>query len=310
MSTHSENNDLITKPTIIITSLGRTGTKFFQLLFEEIVPDSTSLHEPDYLNFGQYRGWGERIRQVVRQLRESGVSNLVVRKSLGKWSLIRLSHARVRGELDYAKALQQVLNQRRKFVHSQCGSVYVESSSAYYGIIDVLKDACAQHRAVYIVRDGRDWVQSKMNWGTMYVKGRFRRLVSSTWPSALEFPDDPYQAKWETMSRFEKLCWAWVKLNGYALATIRENPNARVFRFDHLFESEDRYHHLKNLVDFVRAFPHCELTITGSWEGWLERPVHESVPRFPSWEEWSEEQKQQFRAICSPLMERLGYESY
>jgi hypothetical protein len=88
MSTHSENNDLITKPTIIITSLGRTGTKFFQLLFEEIVPDSTSLHEPDYLNFGQYRGWGERIRQVVRQLRESGVSNLVVRKSLGKWSLI------------------------------------------------------------------------------------------------------------------------------------------------------------------------------------------------------------------------------
>jgi hypothetical protein len=303
----SEEPTTISKPTVIITSLGRTGTKFFQLLFEEVVPDSTSLHEPDYLNFGQYRGWGERIGQVVRQLRESGVYNLAVRKSLGKWSLIELSHARVRGELDYAEAVQQVLSQRRRFVRSQRGSVYIESSSAYYGLIDVLEGAYARHRAVYIIRDGRDWVQSKMNWGTMYVKGGVRRLVSSTWPSAMEFADDPHRAKWEKMSRFERLCWAWVKLNEYALATIHENPNARVFRFDHLFESEDRYHHLRELIDFATALPHTELTSTGSWEGWLEKPVHQSAPRFPSWGEWSEECKQQFRAICGRLMERLGY---
>jgi hypothetical protein len=299
---------MIKKPTIIITTLGRTGTKFFHELFEEIIPDTTSLHEPDYLNFGQYRGARKRIRQAIRQIQESGASNLIIRKSLGKWSLIELSDARVRRELGYAEAVQQVLNQRREFIQSQSGSVYVESSSAYYGLIDVLKDVYEQHRIVYIIRDGRDWVRSKMNWGKMYDKGRIRSIFSHTWPTALEIESDSYRAKWGTMSIFEKRCWAWVRLNEYALGTIQENPSARVFRFEDVFQSEDRYQHLEDLVQFVTTFPHAEPIATGSLEGWLDRQIHQSVARFPPWEEWSTEHKQQFRTICGPLMRKLDYE--
>ncbi len=232
---------MIKKPSIIVTSLGRTGTLFFQALFQDIIPNGTSLHEPDYLNFGQYHGTGERIRQVIRQVRESGVSNLIIKKSLGKWSLLKLSNARLRGELGYTEAVEQVLKQPREFVHSRSGLVYTESSAAYRGLIDVLKDVYEQHRVVYIIRDGRDWVQSKMNFGTMYNKGRIRRVVSRTWPTAFEFEHDPYHSKWATMSRFERICWAWTRLNEYTLDTIRGNPYARVFRFEDIFKSKDKY---------------------------------------------------------------------
>jgi hypothetical protein len=299
---------MIDKPSIIVTSLGRTGTKFFQLLFEELITDGTSLHEPDYFNFGQYRGAGERIRQAIRQMREAGVSNLVVRKSLGHWSLVELSDARVRGELGYAEAVRRVLDQRREFVRSRSGSVYVESSSAYYGLIDVLKDVYRQHRVVYLVRDGRDWVQSKMNWGRMYAKGGIGGLLSHTWPTALDVADDPYQSRWGSMSRFDRLCWAWVRLNEYALAAIQENPNARLFHFEGLFRSEDRYRYLEDLVRFSTTFPRAEPIAVGPFDGWLERQVHQSEARFPPWEGWSAEHRQQFEAICGPLMRDLGYE--
>jgi len=299
---------MIKKPSIIITSLGRTGTKFFYTLFREIIPDGTSLHEPDVFNIVQYRETGERIRQILKQIREAGVYNMIIRKALGKWSLIKLSDARVRGELGYTEAVQQVLSQREKFVHSRSGHVYIESSAAYYGLIDVLKDVYEHHRVAYIIRDGRDWVQSWMNWGEMYSKGKIRSLVAHTWPTASEIEGDPYGAKWKAMSRFEKVCWAWARLNEYALRTIQENPNARIFRFEDIFKSENRYQHLEELVQFVTAFPDAGQIVTAPLDGWLDRQIHKSSPRFPSWEKWSAEQKQQFRAICGPLMEKLGYE--
>jgi hypothetical protein len=298
---------MIEKPTIVITSLGRTGTKFFYALFREIIPDGTSLHEPDVLNIVQYQGAGERVRQVLAQVREAGALNLIVRKALGKWGLIELSDARVRGELGYAEAAKQVLGQREGFVSSRSGSVYIEANVGYYGLIDVMKDVCMHSRTVYIVRDGRDWVRSHMNWGQMYGKGRFRRLLAHTWPTALEIAQDSYGLRWGSMSRFEKLCWAWAKLNAYALATVQENPDAKVFRFEDVFHSQHRYQHLADLVQFAMTFPHAERIATGPLEGWLEKRIHTSFSEFPNWEEWSIEQKRQFEILCGPLMKELNY---
>lgn len=300
---------MIQKPTIIITSLGRTGTKFFQEFFADVVPEATSLHEPDYLNFGQYGGINERIKQVVRQIRESGFLNLVIRKSLGRWDLIRISDRRLRGTLGYADAARQVLAQRRQFVRSRPGSVYIESSSAYFGLVDVLKDVYREHRVVYVVRDGRDWVRSKMNFGTMYEKGKIRSIISYTWPTAWDIEGDPYQSRWATMSRFEKICWAWSKLNQYALETVQQNPNAKVFRFENIFNSEDRYRHLAHLVEFSTNMPGLRLVPSQALQGWLDENIHVSNKAFPSWADWSASRKQRFLDICGPLMEQLGYGS-
>jgi hypothetical protein len=298
---------MIEKPAIIVTSLGRTGTKFFHTLFQEAVSDGTSLHEPDVLNVVQYEGTGERVRQFLKQVREAGAYNLIVRKALGRWSLVELSDARVRGTLSYAEAVRRVLSQRGEFVRSRPGAVYVEASIGYYGLIDVLRDVYRHCRVVYVIRDGRDWVRSHMNWGQMYGKGKIRSLIAHTWPAACEIPDDPYRARWQSLSRFERICWAWVRLNGYALGTVEESPYASVFRFEDVFHSEDRYRHLADLVRFATALPYVAQFATSSLEGWLDRQIHTSSPQFPSWEGWSMEQRQQFETICGPLMRELNY---
>jgi hypothetical protein len=301
---------MITKPTIIISSLGRTGTKFFQVLFRNLIADCTSLHEPDILNITQYQGTGQRVREVIAQIRECGAHNLIIRKALGKWSLLELSDARVRGELTYDEAVRQVLDQREAFVSSRFGSVYVESSIAYYGLIDVVKAAYEHHRVGYMIREGRDWVTSRMNFGQgggFYDKGRIKGLVAHTWPTASQIRGDPYGAKWGAMSRFEKLCWVWATFNEYAIRTVETNTSARVFRFEDVFEAKDRYEHLREMTGFLTTVPGHGSPAVGALDGWLDRKIHRSSGSFPPWPSWSKEQRRTFREICGPLMERLGY---
>lgn len=299
---------MIEKPTVIITSLGRTGTLFFATLFRQLLPDSTSLHEPDYFNFGQYRSLREKTTEAIRQIRESGFCNLTIRKALGRWNLRAVSDARVCGRLTRSDAVDRILAQRETFASSRRGSIYVESSSALYGLIDVLPDVFSEHRVIYLVRDGRDWIRSMMNFtaAVMYGKTRLQSLVSPDWPTAAELKDGRFAAKWSSMSVFEKLCWAWTRLNGYALDSVCENPHARVFRFEDVFKGDDRYDYLQELVTFATSFPDVRLSRQG-FNTCLEQEVHGSSTGFPRWEDWSIDQKRQYRATCGALMERLGY---
>lgn len=298
---------MIEKPTIIVTSLGRTGTKFFAALFSEVLPTATSLHEPDTFTLFEYKGTGERIRQVIRQMRESGFHNLLSIEALRSGSLIEISDARVRSELGYAEAIRKLVKQRSRFIDSEEGSAYVESSIAYYGLIDVLKHACKDHRVAYVVRDARDWVRSNMDWGEIYGKGKIRQLIAHTWPTAPEIRGDPYATQWDDMSRFERLCWAWGRLNAYALETVKENPSARVYRFEDIFYSSERYQHLEDMTRFLMGLPGVEPVASDSLRGWLDRRIHKGNAQFPSWEEWTTKQKQSLTTLCGPLIEKLGY---
>jgi hypothetical protein len=300
---------MIEKPTIVITSLGRTGTKFFADFFREALSDSTSLHEPDLFTTGELRNEGAGISHLLEQIREVGPLYMLIKKPLGKWSLSQLSDARVRGDLDHDKAVRETLRQRAAFIQSRQGTVYVESSTAYYGLIDLLPRVFAHHRLAYVIRDGRDWVRSWTNWGErggMYTKGRIRSIFARNWPTALDVEDE-YGARWESMPWFEKLCWAWSRLNVYALNSARDNPDARVFRFEDVFRSPDRYQHLSELVGFATDMPGVAPVPPEALEGWLDRKVHTSSGAFPDWGEWSGEQRATFSSICGPLMEQLGY---
>jgi hypothetical protein len=299
---------MIKKPTIIVTSLGRTGTQFFSALFTDILPDSASLHEPDVFNFLQYEGTNERLRQTVKQIRQVGFHHLFVRKALGRGSVIKLSDLRVCGRLEYSEAARRLLKQRSTFVGSREGSVYIEANAGYYGVLDVLDDVFVHHKAAYIVRDGREWVRSNMNWGQMYNKGKIRRFLAHTWPAASEMEEDPFRSEWNSMSRFERICWAWIRLNEYALRTIEENPDARVFRFEEIFKANGRHQHLTELVSFATDMPGVGPVPPRALDGWLDRKIHGSSGDFPAWPEWSSEHRGQFSEICRPLMEALDYE--
>lgn len=303
------NGTMIRKPTIIVTSLGRTGTKFFAEFFKHVIPNVTSLHEPDVFTTSDIRYEG--LGHIIKQFREAGILNMLARKLYRKWNLIELSDARVRGGLSYEVAVAKTIAQRQKFISMQPGNVYVESSIVYYGLIDVLEDVFIDVRSIYFVRDGRSWVRSWMDWveqGGMYNKGKLRSLVAHTWPTALEFDDDPYHAKWSNMSRFERLCWGWAKLNEYAVRSVAKSESARLFRFEDIFLAKNRGDYLADMFSFLGDLPGVAPVAPSALEKWIGQPVHKSKPGFPSWENWTTEQKQQFRTICGPLMDELAYD--
>lgn len=80
------------------------------------------------------------------------------------------------------------------------------------------------------------------------------------------------------------------------------------FEFEDIFEAENRYENLKELVDFATTFQDGTKLEYKPLDGWLDKKFHGSSGEFPSWENWTKEQKATFRHMCGPLMEELGYE--
>lgn len=300
---------MIDKPTVIITSLGRTGTLFFQKLFEASIPECTCLHEPDRLNFGQYKGLSNKTVQVFRQMGESGAFNLIFRKFLlSDWSIEAVSKGRITGASSDGEAKDRIVSQRKKFIQKQPGTLYIESSSAYYGVIDILTDVFSHHRLIYIIRDGREWVRSKMNFGTMYNKNKLQQRVSGNWPTAVEINDPIYGEKWDKISRFEKICWAWTALNQYALKCVEKNPYARVFRFEDIISAPEAAKNLSDLMNFATSLPLTIDMASSGLEDWVKQKIHSSQKAFPGWDQWSKEQINCFVRICGPLMQKVGYD--
>lgn len=298
---------MVEKPTAIISSTGRTGTLFFARLLGSCLHDATAVHEPDIFHFSIRKGKG--LRNAWRQLRRSGFMNLVVRKSLGRWCLVSISDRRLKGGLTDERAVEELLRVRGRYIESRAGGTYVESNLGYYGVIDLLPRAFESHRLAYVVRDGRDWVRSKVNWGDLYGKGPLRSLFAHLWPQASEFEDDPWRSRWPRMDRFQKCCWAWAKLNGYAAGLLERNPDAKLYHFEDLFVAEDRLEEMRSLLTHLLGHTDLDPPDMDTLRRWMSRKIHSSEKGFPAWPEWSEERRETFHRMCGPLMGELGYDT-
>lgn len=297
---------MIEKSTILITSIGRTGTEFFSKFLGDVIPDCTSLHEPNTIVLTAHIE--NRLERYIQQLQQAGIWRMVFLKALGKWNLEKLSDARLLGKLSYAQAVKNLCRQRMDFVSKLPGSVYIEANLGYYGVLDIMPAVFKNHRCIYIVRDGRDWIRSMQNWGEVYGKRGIRKYFSHRWPAASDLPNDPYVEEWSNFSHFEKLCWAWTKLNEYAIKTADQNRHAKIFLFEKIFSGGKRYEYLEELVTFASSLPDIVPGDIGRFDGWLEKKIHQSSEKHPSWKKWTSEQQRQFERLCGHLMERLGYE--
>lgn len=295
---------MINKPTIILTSIGRTGTKFFARLFSTLFPSCTSLHEPDIITLGKQSSLTEQINEI-------GFPYLL-RKILGNWSIAQISDARLTGAITKNEAVHNFLEQRKTFIESRKGPIYFEASLGYYGLLGIMNDLFQSHRGVFIIRDGREWVRSFMDRGLkkrnpVYQKSHLMEKLTHSWPKASLIEGDPYQAKWERMSRFERLCWAWTTLNSYALKELKNDPNIKLVYFEDLFESSDREGHLLELINFLSEDYHIKPNGTDQLKSILTIQPNSSLNKYPSWDSWTAAQQEFFKITCMPLMSELGY---
>ena len=293
---------MIEKPSIIITSGGRTGTKFFFELFNNIIQGCIVFHEPENINL-------KEPFDVLWKIKKFGIWNMSFKKIRGDWGITSISNRRMGGRINKNESSKLLLNERKKFVESFPERIYVEASYHYYGLIDVLPMVFKNQRTVYIIRDGRDWVRSQMNKKAFYhEKSPHTRYKTRISPYILD--DNKYINEWHSMSQFEKLCWAWTTINKYALNSVKKsNENARLFYFEDIFYSNNKYDSLKNLVDFATFIPGYGRIKYSSLEEKLEKKVNQPLKyEFPSWEKWSLNQKNEFMQICGDLMKQLKYD--
>ena len=147
----------------------------------------------------------------------------------------------------------------------------------------------------HLVRNASDVVRSMFNRSPVSFTKKDDNRTRFIFPTG----DDPYVDEWETMSRFEWLCWYWQ--HG---VTKLLSENIPVIQFEQVLKS---YEYLQDHL----------LTPTGldlNFDVWeyehriLKNETSQQRLVFPKYEGWSKRQQQSFKDICGDAMEACGYE--
>jgi len=153
-----------------------------------------------------------------------------------------------------------------------------------------VKQAFPKAKLFHVVRDGRDVVRSIMSREILNRKDPMNRLIA---PPA----NDPYVEEWDSMSRFEKVCWQWQFDNAAIRKHVKHQLKFEEFRKDYnYFKSE--------LLDYLGL----EMD-PAHWESYTKKPKN-ITPKYAieHWTKWSKSQQGLFERICGDEMQALGYE--
>ncbi|MFP4029300.1 MAG: sulfotransferase [Candidatus Brocadiia bacterium] len=289
----------IQKPCVFITSTGRTGTKFFAYLFNQVVPDCDAFHEPGQVDLFS-------ISDIIHNWPYFTLSQLLLDKFADARNVRGLSILRIGNRISADEASRQLYRLRKRIVQTVSGRPYVESNHQIIGLIDVVTHVFPHVNIIYMVRDPRDWLVSSYRYGAGWYGNIVSSLIGRANPQICA--DRETATAWEEMNNFQRNCWYWATKNRYALQCVGRTPGARLFKFEDIFRGEERYRHLRELMDFATGFGDGREFDYESLDGMLERKINKSDPDgFPGWREWGPERVRQFQQICGDLMEELGY---
>jgi len=223
-------------------------------------------------------------------------------------SMFKLSADRAAGRIDDAKAIEYVYKQRKRYISKVKQSLYVESNAHLYGVLDLLSRIFPHCKFIYIIRDPRTWLRSALNTPeyVLYSPIDFRFFKASV--RAIDFKEDPYYHRWDQMSKFEKYCWYYNKVNTFALSLMVGKDNFRIFRFEDLFQASDRVCEFKNMLDFATNFEHQQYPYRLK-EEMIEKKVHSRSKKgkLPHWREWEPGLAQIIVEHCSRWFREYDY---
>jgi hypothetical protein len=293
----------IEKPCIFLTSTGRTGTQFLGQNMTDMIQDCESFHEPDVL-------WLKRPGDWFRKIRSFGSHRMILSRFNVKNSIRTLNVWRHMGKISDEDTIGCLHRLRADFIRGIEAKIFVEANAAFNAFSDLLPKAFPNCKIVYIIRDPRDCVRSYMNVGLTSIYGPLdtRSWIPQFRLKAKYITKDPSQKRWNRMSHFEKLCWMWNRENTFAVQCIYKTVNARVFRFEDLFNRRDNYRAFHNMLQFATVFPsgfqaHYEFDPEV-----LGNKVHSLASgTFPKWPEWSETHVKQMHYHCQNLMDEFQY---
>lgn len=120
---------------------------------------------------------------------------------------------------------------------------------------------------------------------------------------AVDFIDDIYNSKWNSMNRFEKICWLWQKKDGIIYRDLKKSESFIQVKFKDIFENE-KYVGLRKITNFLNLdFKNIDLS-------YFNKKINAtSKYKFPHWTDWNKEQINRFWEIAGNHMKKLKYEN-
>ncbi len=294
---------MITKPTIIISSLGRTGTTFFAEFFKENSKNTYVVHEPENIYIKKMK-----IKDVLWGIENFGFSNIILKKITKKWGILSASNKKLLKKQTNQEVIEDLIKQREDFVEKQKEGVYIESNHHYFGVLDLLPSVFKNLRIIYLIRDPRDWVRSWINFQGWYHWTDINNALGNRL-SPKTLGDEEELKKWKKYGRFEKLCWAWNYMNSKAIENIKDKPNCKILRYEDVFINNTKYDNLEKIINFATDFKGVEVELKDGYKKSLDKKIHNKPKSysFPHWKDWNKKRAVHLNEVCGDLMKTFNY---
>lgn len=186
--------------------------------------------------------------------------------------------------------------------------VYIEGSPPASHLIGVLH-LLFKFRFIHLFCDGREFIRraADRRWHekpslTQWIWTAIRRnfllsIVGARKVDRRLIPPSKHKTK------IEKLAWLWVEVNESILRQMAELPDSHKFSLK-LEELDEKK--LIELHDFigVKIYPDIFSEMLDLLK---KKQIFAGEPVFPSYSEWSEDEKKRFDEIAGDMMRRLGY---
>ena len=262
--------------TVFIISTGRTGTHFFSHFFNNNFKNTYCTHEPRI----------DLFETNIAYARKKISDNFATK-------LLLYSRRKIRKKLDQ----RGVTN-------------YIESNNNLSYMIPIVRKVFPNYKIVHIVRDGEDIVKSLYSKTTnRRFEGRVEFLSRDDHRNRLKasfFEDDPYYAKWNNMSRFEKCCWYWSRKDAWIRKAIKNDERAKTFKFEQLFKEKDPKA-WNDLIDFCGLSQDFNQTDIISYISQKRSNENKSF-KLGDAKEWPTDHIASFKEIAGEHMIESGYE--
>ncbi len=190
-----------------------------------------------------------------------------------------------------------IKNFRQKEIFLRCRHIFGNSFETYGEVngnlrrhVDALKNIIPNSRIIHLVRNGIDIVRSVIT----------RDAYSDRHPvyncSFRPLPQDPFYQEWGNMTRFQRICWMWMRENEY----MRKRINKRA--------------HFEDILSSYTLFREQILEPLGLnleeavWQSSIQNPQNVTKEyTIGKWKYWTQEQQEEFIRICGQEMQEYGY---
>jgi len=191
------------------------------------------------------------------------------------------------GKYSHEKIVQLLKDTRKKIID---GKQYGESNQKLSFIIPALQEAFHDSKYIWLVRDGREVVNSTFSLG-WYDSSL---LKDSKWQKyQIEAPKtgDINDEQWRKMNSFEKCCWYWSYTNKIIKRELDKIEESRWV----LAKLED--------INYDEIFKLLGLKSNKTKMPWVNKK--RKLKENSAWKNWDENKKNTFKKICGQQMDEI-----